>query len=42
VWKFAYTYLAIIVGLITGFSAIVTLLWKLHVKIRLHLKKIKS
>ncbi|HXX97234.1 MAG TPA: hypothetical protein VEL11_08990 [Candidatus Bathyarchaeia archaeon] len=42
VWKFDYTYLAIIVGLITGFSAIVTLLWKLHVKIRLHLKKIKS
>jgi hypothetical protein len=41
-WKFDYTYLAIIVGLITGFSAILTLLWKLHLKIRLHIKKIKS
>jgi hypothetical protein len=41
-WKFDYTYLAIIIGLITGLSAILTLLWKLHLKIRLHLKKIKS
>lgn len=42
IWKFDYTYLAVIVGLITGFSAILTLLWKLHLRIRLHLKKIKS
>ena len=41
-WKFDYTYLAIVVGLITGFSAILTLLWKLHLKIRLRIKKIKS
>lgn len=38
-WKFDYTYLAIIVGLITGMSAIVTALWRFGTS---RIKKIKN
>ena len=38
-WKFDYTYLAIIIGLITGGSAIITALWKFGTS---RFKKIKS